>query len=277
MTKLQNALQLVGGGKMGQALLAGLVKADWASISSDVTSDSPSFELIVVETNKKQREAISQKFPGVTVVDTPRPNVDTIVAVKPHLVVEVCSQLEAPCRLMSIAAGITIEAIQTTVGESVAVLRVMPNTPAIVGEGASAIAAGPSASDADVSWATSILSSVGQVVIVAEQQIDAVTGLSGSGPAYIFAVAEALTEAGVKVGLDQLVAEKLAFQTLYGAAKLLTESDSSPAELRAQVTTPGGTTAAGLAVLEKHNLQQVFASAVAAAVDRSVELGTVES
>jgi pyrroline-5-carboxylate reductase len=148
----------------------------------------------------------------------------------------------------------------------------MPNTPALVGQGAAAICAGSSATEADLDWAASILESVGTVVRVPESQLDAVTGLAGSGPAYVFLVAEALTEAGVLAGLARPVAESLVRQLLVGSAALLAERGDAAA-LRAMVTSPGGTTAAGLRALEDHAVRAAFLDAVMSATLRSRELG----
>ena len=156
---------------------------------------------------------------------------------------------------------------------SAGVVRAMPNTPALIGAGAAAICAGSAASDEDLAWAEEVLGSVGVVVRVPEKALDAVTGLSGSGPAYVFLVAEALAEAGVLNGLPRATAETLAFQTLLGAARLLAEADDGPAALRAAVTSPGGTTAAGLRALESHGVRAAFLDAVTAATERSRELG----
>jgi pyrroline-5-carboxylate reductase len=149
----------------------------------------------------------------------------------------------------------------------------MPNTPALVGCGAAAIAGGAGASDADLAWAEEILGAVGKVERVGEPLLDAVTGLSGSGPAYVFLVAEALIEAGVAVGLPRTVSEALTIQTLLGSARLLAESGERAEALRAAVTSPGGTTAAGLAALESRAVRAAFMEAVVAATDRSRELG----
>jgi pyrroline-5-carboxylate reductase len=149
----------------------------------------------------------------------------------------------------------------------------MPNTPALVRAGAAAISPGSSAGDDDLAWAEEILGAVGVVVRVPEKLLDAVTGLSGSGPAYVFVVAEAMAEAGVLAGLPRAEAETLAFQTLLGASRLLVEGGDSPAALRAAVTSPGGTTAAGLRELERHGVRAAFLEAVTAAAERSRELG----
>jgi pyrroline-5-carboxylate reductase len=153
------------------------------------------------------------------------------------------------------------------------VIRAMPNTPALVAQGASAIAAGSSAGEDDLAWAERLLGAVGVVVRVPEYQLDAVTGLSGSGPAYVFLVAEALIEAGVLAGLPRDVSATLTRSTLLGAATLLATGDEGPEALRAAVTSPGGTTATGLRVLESRAVRAAFLDAVAAAAERSRELG----
>jgi pyrroline-5-carboxylate reductase len=149
----------------------------------------------------------------------------------------------------------------------------MPNTPAVVRAGAAAIAPGSSATEADLDWASSVLEAVGVVVRVPEDKLDAVTGLSGSGPAYVFVMAESMIEAGVLVGLPRDVAEVLAVQTLLGSASLLESSDEAAASLRAQVTSPGGTTAAGLRALESGGFRSAILDAVSSATERSRELG----
>jgi pyrroline-5-carboxylate reductase len=153
------------------------------------------------------------------------------------------------------------------------VVRAMPNTPALVGAGAAAVAAGRAADESDLAWAEEILGVVGTVVRVDEAALDAVTGLSGSGPAYVFLVTEALIEGGVLAGLPRPVATTLAVQTLLGSARLLDESPEGPADLRAAVTSPGGTTAAGLRALEAGGVRAAFLEAVMAATERSRELG----
>ena len=176
-------------------------------------------------------------------------------------------------RILSVAAGVTTRAIEAAAGRTLPVVRAMPNTPAVVGAGAAAISPGSSAGKDDMAWAEEILAAVGVVVRVPENALDAVTGLSGSGPAYVLLVAEAMADAGVLAGLPRDVAETLAFQTLLGTARLLTEGGESPAALRAAVTSPGGTTAAGLRELERHGVRAAFLDAVIAATGRSRELG----
>jgi pyrroline-5-carboxylate reductase len=152
-------------------------------------------------------------------------------------------------------------------------VRAIPNTPALVGAGAAAISPGSSAGADDMAWAEEILGAVGVVVRVPENALDPVTGLSGSGPAYVFLVAEAMADAGVLAGLPRDVAEALVFQTLLGSARLLMEGSDGPATLRAAVTSPGGTTAAGLRELERHGVRSAFMEAVMAAAERSRDLG----
>ena len=264
MTKLL----VVGGGKMGEALLGGLIGSGWAEAS----------ELAVAEPDAARRADLAELLPGVVLVadlgDLDHTADAAVVAVKPLFVADVCRSLgEAGVRrILSIAAGVRLDSMESAVPEGTAVVRAMPNTPAMVGAGAAAIAAGTHATEADLEWAESVLAAVGTVVRVSEAQLDAVTGLSGSGPAYIFLVAEALIDAGVLVGLTRQVASELAVQTLRGAAELLA-TGTSPAELRAAVTSPGGTTAAGLRALEAAGLRAAFADAVVAAATRSAELG----
>jgi pyrroline-5-carboxylate reductase len=174
--------------------------------------------------------------------------------------------------LLSIAAGVTLDQLERAVGSGVAVVRAMPNTPSLVGVGAAAIAGGTEAGDDDLDWAAGLLGSVGMVVRVPESLMDAVTGLSGSGPAYVFLIAEALIDAGVLVGLPRDTAVALAGQTLLGAATLMVSSDDGPEALRAAVTSPGGTTAAGLRALEQAGVRAAIIDAVVASAERSAAL-----
>ena len=256
-------LAVVGGGNMGAALVGGLLHAGWAPA-----------DIAVVEVSAVRAAALRAMFPGVTVVaDVPRCDA-ALIAVKPYDVATACAAAAwaGAARLLSIAAGISIAALQDAAGPDVAVVRAMPNTPALVGQGAAAISGGATATDADLAWAESILGSVGIVVRVPESQLDAVTGLAGSGPAYLFLVAEALIDAGVLAGLSRANSEALVTQLLVGSAALLADR-GDPARLRAEVTSPGGTTAAGLRSLEEHAVRAAFLDAVMAAAQRSNELG----
>jgi len=219
-------------------------------------------------------DAVRDMFPGVDVVDSV-PSCDAaVIAVKPYDVASATASATSAgaSRILSIAAGVTLAALESAAGDAI-VVRAMPNTPALVGEGAAAIAGGVGATDDDMAWAESILGAVGTVVRVPESHLDAVTGLAGSGPAYVFMVAEALIDAGVHAGLTRPTAESLVTQLLVGSAALLRERGDASA-LRAMVTSPGGTTAAGLRVLEQRAVRAAFVDAVAAATARSIELGS---
>lgn len=261
-------LVIVGGGNMGAALAHGLRR-----------SGRPASSLAVVEVAPGRRQQLVEELPGVTVVDALAPDVvrgaGVVLAVKPADAVAVARDAVAAGarRLLSIAAGVRLEAFEAACGEAVAVVRAMPNTPSLVGEGMAAIAGGRAAGPDDLDWATDVLSAVGRVVRVSEAQLDAVTGVAGSGPAYLFLVAEALVDAAVAEGLPRPVADTLVRQLFVGAGALLGADQGSPQELRAMVTSPGGTTAAGLAALEAHAVRAAFAAAVAAAARRSRELG----
>lgn len=250
---------------MGSALLAGLITNGWAEAR----------ECTVVERHENTRTALVKRFPGVSVADVAQSGESVVIAVKPSDVEQVCRALPANSfdRVLSIAAGLTTKALENWLWRGARVLRAMPNTPALLGVGASVVAPGRYATDEDVIWAESVLSAIGVVVRLPEKLIDAATGLSGSGPAYIFLVAEALVDAGVLVGLEREVARVLTLQTILGAARMLAESGESPEVLRAAVTSPGGTTAEGLRVLESHALRAAFTEAVEAATMRSQELG----
>lgn len=259
-------LAVVGGGNMGAALIGGLLKsadADWVAA-----------DLAIVEVLATRADQLRDMFPGVAVADAVPPCSAAVIAVKPPDVPAACTAAAAAgaTRLLSIAAGVPIATLQTATGPAVAVVRAMPNTPALVGQGAAAISAGATANDADMAWAESILGSVGTVVRVPETELDAVTGLAGSGPAYLFLIAESLIAAGVAAGLSQEVSEAMVTQLFIGSAALLGEL-GDPAELRRMVTSPGGTTAAGLRVLDEHGVREAFLDAVMAAKARSIELG----
>jgi pyrroline-5-carboxylate reductase len=257
-------LQVVGGGKMGEALLAGLIGSG-ALTPADV---------VVVEKLPARAEELRATH-GLEVVDQPVPCQGALIAVKPGDVEAACRAVASAGaeRVLSIAAGVPLARLEAWLGDGVPVVRAMPNTPALVGAGAAAIAAGTAAGDGDLAWAEGILGAVGVVVRVPEHLLDAVTGLSGSGPAYVFLVAEALIEGGVLAGLPRDAAVTLTVQTLLGSARLLAESGDGPEALRAAVTSPGGTTAAGLRALEAGGVRSALLEAVMAAADRSRQLG----
>jgi pyrroline-5-carboxylate reductase len=254
---------------MGEALLAGLLDAGFEADT-----------LAVAEIDADRRHHLEQRFTGVRVAPSPAWVVAeadvVVVALKPQ---DVSSALEvaAPslgenALVVSIAAGITIAELEAA-APGRPVVRAMPNTAALVRKGASAIAAGSRAAEADLETAERLLGAVGIVVRVPERLLDAVTGLSGSGPAYVFLLAESLIEGGVLNGLPRDVATALVHQTILGAGTLLVEGEDSAESLRAAVTSPGGTTAAGLRALERHSVRGAILEAVTAATERSRELG----
>ena len=260
---------LLGGGKMGAAFAGGLLEADFEPA-----------DLAVAEVDADRRRELETRFPAVRVVPSVAWAVAdadvVVVCLKPADVAEALdaagAALGEAALVLSIAAGVTIAALEAA-APGRPVVRAMPNTPATIGLGAAAIAAGTHANDGHLDLAERLLGSLGLVVRLPEHLLDAVTGLSGSGPAYLFLVAEALVEAGVLVGLPRPIATKLVNQTLLGASTLLAQGDEGPEALRAAVTSPGGTTAAGLRSLEAAGVRSAFIDAVVAATRRSSELG----
>lgn len=259
-------LVVIGGGNMGAALLGGM-------LDSGVVDAS---DVAVVEPFAARRDELTGRFPGVTISETIPECAAAVLAVKPPDIARVAADAVAAGarRVLSVAAGVTTATILGAVGNDVAVLRTMPNTPALVGQGVSALSGAPGSNDDDLDWAEQILNGVGLVVRVAESQLDAVTGLTGSGPAYVFLIAEALMDAGVLAGLPRAASETMVAQLLVGSAALLSER-GDPAGLRAMVTSPGGTTAAGVRVLEERAVRAALIDAVQAATARSGELGAL--
>lgn len=255
---------VIGGGNMGAALAGGLISSGWIAAA----------DLAIVEVVGTLRERLVERFPGVRISEAVPPCSAAVIAVKPPDAAAATTAAvgAGATRIVSVAAGVSIATLEAAAGPGVAVIRTIPNTPALVGKGAAGMSAGSTATAADVEWAVGVLSAVGTVEVVPEHLLDAVTGLTGSGPAYLFLVAEAMIDAGVLAGLARATAEALVTQLFVGSAEMLAQR-GDPAGLRAQVTSPGGTTAAGLKVLEDHALRAAFQSAVVAASDRSRELG----
>jgi len=262
---MSGATAFLGGGKMGEALLAGLIRGG-----------TPASEILVVEPDV-ERAAYLTRTHGVRVVDTAQlPSASTIVvAVKPHAVERLLASLGlgAGQLLVSIAAGISLAKLEAAAGAGVPVVRSMPNTAALVGQGMTAICGGSDATAVHLDTAERLLASTGRVVRVDEKQLDAVTAVSGSGPAYFFLAVEALIDAGVVFGLPRALATELAVQTALGAATMLAETGEHPVLLKEAVTSPGGTTIAALRALEAGGLRAAIADAVEAAARRSAELG----
>jgi pyrroline-5-carboxylate reductase len=262
-------LGFIGAGKMAQAIAGGFTRAFPDSLP-DIFYHDPS---MAAATAFQQEVHHAQRC---QTNDEVCESASTLVlAVKPQVLKEVCLELAGACQhalVISIAAGIPIHPLQEWLSSD-RVIRVMPNTPCLVGEGVSGFAAGSGASLQDREICNTLFSSLGVCVEVNEQQLDAVTGLSGSGPAYVFSMIEGLSDGGVLAGLTREIATKLAIQTLLGSAKLAAESPHHPAVLREQVTSPGGTTARGLQALEDHAFRAALISAVSASAERARELG----
>ncbi len=256
-------LVIIGGGNMGTALVGGLVHGGW----------NPQ-EITVVEIDATKRAVLEADY-GVNTSEVIVSAEGALVAVKPGDVANVCAQVSGLGihRVLSIAAGISVRTLQDAAGASTKAIRAMPNTPALVREGVTAICGSDACTEEDFAWAESILSAVGVVVRVPESQMDAVTAVAGSGPGYIFLMAESLLAAAQEAGLPAHVADVLVRQLFRGAGILLAESSESPATLRERVTSPHGTTAAGLAVMESAGLRETMHNVVKAAAARSAEMG----
>ncbi|MCC6558976.1 MAG: pyrroline-5-carboxylate reductase [Polyangiaceae bacterium] len=262
----------LGGGNMAEALIRGLIHSHSVGAAQIRASDVKEERLAELR-EKYGIETTASNEEIATWADV------LVIAVKPQIVDRVLAPLAAGLSpddlVISIAAGVPIEAIEARLPEGTRVIRTMPNTPAIVLAGATAIAAGARATPEDVEVARALFHSVGRVVVLDESLLDAVTGLSGSGPAYIMLMIEALADGGVKVGLGRDAALMLAAQTVYGAAKLQLETGEHPGRLKDMVTSPGGTAIAGLHTLEAGGLRRTLIDAVEAAANRSAELGAI--
>jgi pyrroline-5-carboxylate reductase len=263
---------ILGAGVMGETLLSGLVRAGRRVD-----------DLLVGEKRRERGEELQERY-GVTVVDNVEAarKADTLVlVVKPQDMGDLLDEIAGTVRpgqlVVSLAAGITTGYIESRLPDGVAVVRVMPNTPALVDEGMSAISRGSHCDEEHLREAEELMDSVGRVLRVPEKQQDAVTAISGSGPAYIFFVVESMIEAGVHLGLPRATASELVMQTVVGSAKLLRETGEHPVVLREQVTSPGGTTAAAVRELEDHKVRAAFLTALEAARDRSRALAEGQS
>jgi pyrroline-5-carboxylate reductase len=264
-------IAILGGGKIGEALLSGLLRG--ARTASDV---------VVSEKHPERAGYLAETF-GVQVTDIPAAvkQADVLVlAVKPQdidtLLAEVAKTVEPRQVVVSVAAGITIRHIERALPADIPVVRCMPNTPALVDQAMTAVSAGTHATDEHLAVAESVLASVGRVVRVPEYQLDAVTALSGSGPAYFFYLVEAMIDAGILLGLPRALAAELIVQTAVGSATMLRDSGEHPVQLREAVTSPGGTTIAAIRELEVHGVRAALLAAIEAAAERSRELGADE-
>jgi len=260
-------IAFLGAGNIARALIGGLIRGE------NVLPN----QIWATRRNPYALEELERNFPGIhtTTSNAEAANVADIVvlSVKPQSISEVLDDIRSvvtpQTQIISILAGITTASICEMLGIALPVVRAMPNTPALVDAAATAIAAGTHARETHWNMASEIFKAVGLVEKVPEYLMDAVTGLSGSGPAYIYMVIEALTDGGVNQGIPRPVAAKLAVQTVYGAAKMMIETEKHPAILRDEVTTPGGTTMAAIADLERNGLRTMFINAVGAATERA--------
>lgn len=263
-------LGFIGGGQMATALAKG-------AIAAQILTDS---DLVFVEPSPAASGKLAAAFPNAEFA----PDIATllektervVLAVKPQILKIVAPQLKAHLDsnhcVVSILAGVSLTSLEQQLGSG-RIIRVMPNTPCQVSAGASGVAAGSLAQPSDIAWVMELMTSVGLAVQVQDEQLHAVTGVSGSGPAYAYLVIEALSDGGVAMGLSRDVATQLAAQTLLGAAKMVLETDLHPGALKDQVTSPGGTTIAAIGSLEDSGIRSAFMKAVAAATQRSRELG----
>ena len=266
---IERKVGFIGAGRMAEALVRGMIRAGVASAQNLYASDpSEQRRLLFSADIGAQTLAGNTDVMGAAEV--------VVLAVKPQIVPAVADEIApavTPTHLIvSIAPGIPLAWFEKRLGTD-RLVRVMPNTPALVSEGAAAFCRGRGTDDADAALLEQMLSAVGICVEVEEKLMDAVTGLSGSGPAYVYLAIEALSDGGVKMGLPRQVAMRLAAQTVLGAAKMVLETGKHPGELKDEVTTPGGTTVEGLHALEKAGIRKAFIDAVEAAALRSKQLG----
>jgi pyrroline-5-carboxylate reductase len=267
---MTNRIAFIGGGNMATSLIGGLIARGVAASS-----------IVVADPESSQRSRVERDYGVTTVADAPAAaaGAQTVVlAVKPQQMEVVARSIATPVTaaralVISVAAGIRLRDLARWLGPNVPLIRTMPNRPALIGAGITAMHAAPAVDTSSRQRAESILAACGPTVWVADEaQLDVVTAVSGSGPAYFFLLIECLESAGIELGLDPAVARTLAVETARGAGRMAAEAVESPAELRAQVTSKGGTTAAALEVLEAGNVRGIFAAAVAAAAHRSAEL-----
>ena len=260
---------ILGAGKMGEALISGLLRA----------GRHPSGVLAVVR--RAERAAVLREAYGISVVSAAEAakTADTLViTVKPQdmtaLLDELAPHLPADRLIISVAAGITTSMIERRLGAEVPVVRVMSNTPVLVDQAMSVISAGPHAGEEHLRLAEELLRPVGKVLRIPESQQDAATALSGSGPAYVYYLVEAMVDAGILLGMPRGTALEMVIQTVYGAATMLRETGEHPVILREAVTSPGGTTISAIRELERHGVRAAFLAAIEAARDRGAELGS---
>lgn len=257
---------IIGLGNMGEAIILGLLKHTGSENICGFDKDNNKCQ------NISGKITISDSVPSLI-----KKSDIIILAVKPNIISAICKDIKDAITndkiIISIAAGITIDTIEKIIGSNKKIIRVMPNTPALVNEGMTAISCNGSIDENDLELGKEIFSSVGKVITVDEKYLDAVTAVSGCGPAYVFTIIQALADAGVKLGLSRKDSELLASQTLYGASKMVLETGENPISLRNKVTSPGGSTIEAVYELEKSGLSGILMSAVEKAEKKSKELG----
>jgi len=268
MSVMESKVVFVGAGNMAEAIVSGMVAGDFCAPEKIIMTDVRTDRLSDLEAEYGVSTSADN-----SVVE----NAEIVVlAVKPQVMADVLAEiapvLQEETLLISIAAGISCAKIEAGLEGERRVVRVMPNTPALIGQGAAAIASGSHADEADLEVAEAILQCVGLTVRVDEKELDAVTALSGSGPAYVFYLLEAMLDAGEEMGLEEETARTLALQTVEGAARLMKDSGESASALRERVTSKGGTTEAAIHTLNEENVKGAVLKALKAAYDRSVEL-----
>ncbi len=266
---IDRRITFIGAGNMANAIIKGLLRAG-------LSKDKVTATVRRAEKKKELEDAYGIRVASDNLTAAREAEV-VVLCVKPQaldkVLIEIAPAIDPSKLIISVAAGVPIAAIQRRLGAGARIVRTMPNTPSLVGSGATALSTGEHATKDDLALATAMFDSVGLTTVVDEYLLDAVTGLSGSGPAYIFLIIEALSDAGVKVGLSRHQALKLAAQTVLGSAKLLLETGQHPGQLKDQVTSPGGTAIAGLHTLEAGGLRTTLIDAVEAATERAKELG----
>ncbi len=275
MVITDQTVAIIGAGNIGRAIAGGLLRR----------SELDPSRILATRRSAAAVETLAEAFPGIRTgtnnVEAVKDASVVVLAVKPQNALEVIGEIRdhvpEHAMIVSVLAGVTTRGLETEFGKDLAVVRAMPNTPALVDESATVLAAGQFATEKHLAIAKQMFEAVGKVEVLPEEMMDAVTGLSGSGPAYIYMVIEALTDGGVKQGIPRPVALRLAAQTVFGAAKLAIETDKHPAILRDEVTTPGGTAIAAVAELEHHGLRTMLINAVATATSRSKELSRLNN
>ena len=267
-------LAVLGGGKMGEALIAGLLASRWCDAGDIVVTGRRASRLEEL-TSRYGVETTSDNVAAVAAAPV------VVLAVKPQdiepLLAEISAHVGPAHTVLSIVAAIPTALIEARLSDSVPVVRAMPNTPALVHEGMAGVAGGRFAAADHIAMAGDILKAVGRVVNVPETYLDAVTAISGSGPAYFALLAEAMIEAGILLGLSREISTELVVQTMLGSAKLLRDEQMHPVELREMVTSPGGTTIRAIRVLEQSGVRAAFLNAIQAAMERSQELARGDS